>query len=885
MRRVLLTTLAVALVATCGAPTASAFWTSSGSGSATASTATMPDGPTPTGLVSGTTVTVSVDQVLFLGFNLGSLPGGGYEIRRYPASGGSAVTPSGSCGALLSGAAASLNCTETGTPLGRWRYTATPILNSWTGAESAVSAIQTVAPDAPASANSSLLPAANVAVTWSAVPGVSGYNVYRRTNPGSYNFSAPLNGGSPVVGTSLNDTTAASGTAYNYVVRAVYIDGIQIESASSPETTALTADGSVPTGVTITDPGTPLAGTVNLAGAASDTISGLASVDFQHKPSAGSTWITACTDTASPWNCSFDTNTVTDGNHDFRIVATDVAGNSTTSVVVTNRLVDNTVPTGVSLTAPPAIISGTITLNAGTPTDSGSGVQSVAIQRSPAGAGSWTTICTDTTPAYSCSFNSTGAADGLYDFRAAATDNAGNVAYSATSSSHRIDNTSPTAIADNPGLWIRGLATLGGSGSDSGSGLATLVLEGRLVGDPTWALLQTNAGPTVSVSYDTTTLLDDDYEIRVTATDNAGLVTSSIVTPIHIDNTAPTAATTDPGANLSGTVTVNATGTDGYSGVAHVQIQRSPAGAGTWTTICTDSTSTYSCDWNTTGVADGLYDLRSITTDVAGNTAISAVVTSRRVDNTAPTATLGAIANPIRATLNMTATSTDGGAGVANVQFQRSPAGGGTWTTICTDATTAYTCAFNTTSVGDGLYDFRSLATDNAGNTTASTVQTSIRIDNTAPTAVDIQTVNSGIAGRATTGDQVIYTFSEAVQPGSILAGWTGASTNVRVRLNNVGGGDQLLVYNNANTVATSLGTVNTGNTGYVTANRTFTTSTMVMSGNVVTVTLGTPSGATLTVAANATLTWNPLAAMLDLAGNAMSTTARAETGAADQNF
>ena len=44
-----------------------------------------------------------------------------------------------------------------------------------------------------------------------------------------------------------------------------------------------------------------------------------------------------------------------------------------------------------------------------------------------------------------------------------------------------------------------------------------------------------------------------------------------------------------------------------------------------------------------------------------------------------------------------------------------------------------YTCAFNTTAVADGLYDMRALATDNAGNTTASAVQTNRRIDNLGP--------------------------------------------------------------------------------------------------------------------------------------------------------
>lgn len=867
-----------------GVPTASAFWTTSGSGSGSAATATMPAGPAPTGLVSGSTVTVSVDQVDFLGFNLGSLPGGGYEIRRYPAGGGAAVTPSGSCATLLTGGAATLSCTETTAPLGFWRYTARPILNSWTGAEGPLSSIQTVAPAAPASASSSLLPAANIAVSWSAVPGVSGYNVYRRTNPGSYNFSAPLNGGTPVAGTSINDTTSVSGTAYNYVIRAVYVDGTQIESANSPEATALTADGAAPTAVSITNPGSPLAGAIALSATASDAISGVATVAFQHKPSAGATWTTTCTDSASPWNCSFNTTSVTDGNHDFRVIATDAAGNSTTSAAVTNRLVDNTAPTGATLTAPPAIITGAITINAGTPTDSGSGLQSVSIQRSPAGAGTWTTICTDATPAYSCSFVSTGVTDGLYDFRATATDNAGNNAYSATSTNRRVDNTAPTAIADNPGLWVSGTIALGGSGSDAGSGLASLVLEGRAIGEPAWALLQTNTGPTVGVTYDTSLLLDDDYEIRVTATDNAGLVSTAVQTPINVDNTMPTAAVADPGAILVGTVTVNATATDAYSGVANVQIQRSPAGTGTWTTICTDTVATYSCSWNTTAVADGLYDLRSVTTDAAGNAANSTLVTGRRVDNTAPNALITNPGSYLRATVTLSGSASDAGSGVVSSRIERRLVGGGAWTTTCTSATAVVSCGFNTTTVADGDYELRTSSADAAGNIGYSTVLTPITIDNTRPTAADIQTINSGVLGRPEAGDQIIYTFSEAMRPANILAGFTGASMNVTVRLNNIGGNDRLRVYNAANATQSYLGEVRlAGN--YVSANRTFTGSTMVMTGNVLTITLGTASGTVNTVAGNATLSWRPVTNPLDLAGNQMMNTARNETGAADPNF
>ena len=74
-----------------------------------------------------------------------------------------------------------------------------------------------------------------------------------------------------------------------------------------------------------------------------------------------------------------------------------------------------------------------------------------------------------------------------------------------------------------------------------------------------------------------------------------------------------------------------------------------------------------------------------------------------------------------------------GGSGVASVLYEYQLISGSTWTTACTCATTPFTCAFNTASVADGLYDFRATATDNAGRTTTSTTVTARRIDNTNP--------------------------------------------------------------------------------------------------------------------------------------------------------
>ena len=89
-------------------------------------------------------------------------------------------------------------------------------------------------------------------------------------------------------------------------------------------------------------------------------------------------------------------------------------------------------------------------------------------------------------------------------------------------------------------------------------------------------------------------------------------------------------------------MTLGASASDGESPVQQVVFQRAPAGGSTWTAIGTDTSSPYAAGWDTTGVGDGLYDLRVVVTDTAGNSTTSALVTGRRVDNTAPDTTIDA---------------------------------------------------------------------------------------------------------------------------------------------------------------------------------------------------------------------------------------------------
>ncbi|HEY8018929.1 MAG TPA: hypothetical protein VIG53_05465 [Actinomycetota bacterium] len=187
----------------------------------------------------------------------------------------------------------------------------------------------------------------------------------------------------------------------------------------------------------------------------------------------------------------------------------------------------------------------------------------------------------------------------------------------------------------------------------------------------------------------------------------------------------------------------------------------------------------------------------------------------------------------------------------------------------------------------EGTKAFSIKATDANANVTTQGGFSAV-VDNTVPTATDIQTANGGAtAGRAETGDSVTFTFSEPMDPNRILASWTGTSTSVTVRLTNGGGGDTMRIWNAADSAQLPFGTVNLGRTDYVSGGtRTFTGSTMVMSGSTVTVTLGTlSSGVTGTAAGTGTMVWSPSTTAWDRASNAMSAATRNETGGADAEF
>lgn len=239
----------------------------------------------------------------------------------------------------------------------------------------------------------------------------------------------------------------------------------------------------------------------------------------------------------------------------------------------------------------------------------------------------------------------------------------------------------------------------------------------------------------------------------------------------------------------------------------------------------------------------------------------------------------------------------DAGSGVATVRANVS--------TVTTGQTTLALVA-GSYSIGGVSYNYRSASVTanavlaegtKAYTITATDVATNsvtqggfnVTVDNTRPTGTNTQTTNAGVAGQPGLGDTMTLTFSEQIDPQSVLAGWTGTSTPVVVRITQAAGGDQVTVRNAANTAVLPLGTVNLVGTNYVTVTRDFgtpgTASTMVQSGNSITVTLGTPSGAVATQAVANNMIWTPSATATDRAGNTCQTTNATEAVPLDIDF
>ena len=620
--------------------------------------------------------------------------------------------------------------------------------------------------------------------------------------------------------------------------------------------------------------GATLTGSAALDGTASDAGSGLASVTVQYSPAGGSTWTDVC---AAPG--------LRLGHHPGprrplrRPHHRDRPGGHTASTVIAGRRVDNTAP-ALTLIDPGPTAHNAVNLQAAT-TDAGSGVASVRYRYRPSG-GTWQDACTATSAPFTCNWSTTTVADGTYDLQAIATDAVGNASTDGRPGIV-VDNTAPSVSLAAPGAPLHGTVTLTGTATDAGgSGLATAAVEYRPASGSAW----TDACASAACTWSTSGLADGRYDLRITATDGSGNTSASAPDHERRDR-QPRAHDQQPAQPGAGRRRGHAERDDerrdrGRRRRSSVAYQYRPSGGGAWVAACTGSITPFSCSWNTSGVAEGTYDVQATATDGAG-WATSRIVTGVAVDHTPPAAPAPTSpSGPVHGTVAFDPGVHD--ATTASVDYYGRQAGTTTWYFFTTISVAPFTLSGATQSVPDGVYELEAIAKDSAGNPSAAVkFPGTITIDNTAPTAADVQGTNGGLAGQLDAGDAIAFAYSEPIAPASLDAGWDGSAKAVTLTFTDSGAADTVAVYDGATKVA--LTAALQLNADWVSATGSV-AGTMTRSGNTVTVTLGgAPAGARTGVSTAASMVWAPSTAATDLAGNAATATARTEQGTADVDF
>ncbi len=498
------------------------------------------------------------------------------------------------------------------------------------------------------------------------------------------------------------DTSTASGGSHQVVA----IARDEADNFATSTASLITIDNVPPT-VSISAPGsgTHVSGTVAVDANASDNV-GLDGVQFQLDGANLGDYRTV-----APYSIVWDTTTVATGNHTLTVLATDLAGNVTTSVAVTVNVNSDSQPPTVSLTAPASgsLLSGNVDVTASA--SDNVGVVGVQFLLDNANLGS-----EETSPPFSIVWSTTAAALGNHSLSARARDAAGNTT-TATAVSVMVDNQPPavsvTAPAPGP---VAGTVNVTASASDNvGVASVQFQLDGASLGAPV------TTAP-YSTSWNTTTATGGTHTLTAVARDTAGNPATSSSVQVTVDNQLPTVSVTAPAPGpVAGTVNVTANASDNV-GVASVQFQLDGASLGAPVT-----TAPYSTSWNTTAATNGSHTLTAVARDTAGNPATSSSV-QVTVDNQLPTVSVTAPApGPVAGTVNVTANASDN-VGVASVQFQLDGASLGAPVT-----TAPYSTSWNTATATGGTHTLTAVARDTAGNpATSSSVQ--VTVDNQLPT-------------------------------------------------------------------------------------------------------------------------------------------------------
>jgi hypothetical protein len=245
--------LAVILAACAGPGAAYAAWSATGAAPGQVQAATMPAGSAPAVSAAGHSVTVSWSGGTLLGQSIT-----GYTVER-DNGGGVAQTIGSGCSGIIAG----LSCTESSVPAGTWTYTVTPLLDAWTGTESAASSALTI--QSPALSITSATTVTSLPTTVSA--SLSGYEpgqtvAFKLDSATGTTLTSTLSPTSiPASGAATASITLPAGTAQG--AHTIYAVGSQGDAA----TAAITVDRPVASAAVIAKSGGGDAGAIKKGGA------------------------------------------------------------------------------------------------------------------------------------------------------------------------------------------------------------------------------------------------------------------------------------------------------------------------------------------------------------------------------------------------------------------------------------------------------------------------------------------------------------------------------------------------------------------------------------------------------------------------------------------
>ncbi len=551
-----------------------------------------------------------------------------------------------------------------------------------------------VAPNAPTS--TTLPPAVRVkpTVTWPAVTdtGGSGIAFYRVFRGGVAIGTATA--------TSYTDNAVTTEGSYTYTVSAV--DNAGNEGPAAPEKTTIydVTAPSPPGAVSGTTP-TKAKPTLNWAAATDPSGSGVATYTaYRNGSSIGTSVTTSFTDAALSIN----------GNNAYTVMATDLAGNTSTLTAPVSIVYDTTAPpapvglTGVSPTADKPYM---------TWTDGGADVLS-GLDRYDVYRG---TTLVGSVPAGTTDFqdNSTLAA-GTYQYTVKAVDHAGNASNASLSKSFTYDNVAPNAPANLAAASPTRLPILTWGAVTDTAGIARydVYRDGVLAGSSASTTFTDNGVPA-----------DGPYTYTVRGIDNAGnigavspsklVVVDAVAPPMPINLTAPSPSATKP--SLAWTTG----GADNSSGFKHYQVYRNGVAL---------ATTTASGYVDASASVNGSFQYEVAAVDNAGNESAKAGPVTVDYDSTAPPVPTGVTgATPTRQApaIAWFSGGPDNISGFSHYNVYRG--------TVKVNAAPVTATSFTDANLAvDGSYAYTVRAVDNAGNESVASVARTIIFDQTKPT-------------------------------------------------------------------------------------------------------------------------------------------------------